>query len=276
MKKITLLLTAALILHLLPAHAIAEFYLKINRSGRYTVQFADQRQFTPSNQFRFHDLMAGVCNVQVTDDYTQRIVYSGSVTLSDGYRTVAELDNYGTIRVIQNIQIRQTAWYLDDYPNYGNNGIGYGNGIGWNNNNNYNGQYGGYGSGWGTGYGDTYSGNSWSYNNGGSNSNWNSNNSSNWNNGTDESTFRQLKDYVSKQSFDSNKLSAAKESSRTHRLKSSQVAELCKLFSFDDNRLEYAKYAYDYVTDKSNYFLVNNTFSFSSNSDELRTYIAGR
>lgn len=264
MKKIALLFAAALLLHLLPAHATAEFYLKINRSGRYTVYFADQKQYTISNQFRFFDLAAGMCNLRIVDEFSKVNIFNGTVTLTEGVRTVAELDNFGAIRVIDNIQVQHNVWYLDSYPYMNNNS--WSNNSNWNNGNNWNNWNGNnwsgnYGNGW-----NGYNGND-QCGNGGSN---------NWNNqvtAVDDNTFRSLKDYVSKQSFDNSRLSAAKEVTRSNRLKSSQVADLCRLFSFDDNRLEYAKYAYDYVIDKNNYYQVNNTFSFTSNADELRAYI---
>jgi hypothetical protein len=278
MKKIVLLLTAAIVLHLIPANATAEFYLKVSRTGKYSVQFADQNQSTPSGQFRFHDLMAGICSIKVIDTYTNRVIYNGSVTLNDGYRTVAELDNFGTLRVLQNIQVRQVAWYMDEYPNY----YAYGNGT-YNNgsyNNGYNNGYGynTYDPNCGTGNNGSWNNQNTYYWNNGSGSNGSNNNWNSWGQGnvTDDNTFRNLKDYVSRQSFDSSKLSAAKEVTQNNRLKSSQVADLCKLFSFDDNRLEYAKYAYNYVSDKGNYYLVSNTFSFSSNADALRSYTSGQ
>lgn len=266
MKKIVLLTAAALLLRFMPAHATAEFFLKINRSGRYSVYFADQRQYTPANQFRFFDMNAGTSSIKVIEEYTNRVVYTGAVNLSNGYRTVAELDYNGNLRVLETIQVQQTNWYNSCPGNYYSNG-NYGN-------NNWNTGWGNTGSQYGT-TGSTSNSNTYSYNSTGWNGNYGSNSSSNWNNGAvDDNSFSGMKDYVQRQSFDSDKLNAAKEVSRTNKLKSSQVADLCKLFSFDNNRLEYAKYAYDYVVDKNNYYLVSNTFSFSSNANELRDYIA--
>lgn len=268
MKKILLISAAVFLIHLLPVHATAEFFLKINRTGRFTVYFADQKQSTPSNQFRFFDMNGGLSNIRIVEDFTNKVIFNGNVTLNNGYRTVAEFDVFGTLRIIDNIQVQQTVWYMDYYPGIQNM---YSNNTG-NWNNNWGGYTGNNPNTW------NYNNNSgWSGTNNNNNNGWNNNwnNTGSWNNqGVDDHNFNGMRDYVKNQNFDSDKLSAAKEISRTNQLRSSQVAELCKLFSFDNTRLEYAKYAYDYVTDKGSYYLVSNTFTFSSNANELRDYIA--
>ena len=55
-----------------------------------------------------------------------------------------------------------------------------------------------------------------------------------------------------------------------------QIIQIANLFSFEDNRLEFAKYAYDFCIEPRNYFKVNGIFSFSSNADELSEYVQSR
>jgi hypothetical protein len=45
------------------------------------------------------------------------------------------------------------------------------------------------------------------------------------------------------------------------------------LFTFEDNKLEVAKYAYRKTVDNRNYVMVNDAFTFSSSRDELAKYI---
>ena len=52
--------------------------------------------------------------------------------------------------------------------------------------------------------------------------------------------------------------------------------QIANLFSFDDNKLEFAKFAYDYCIEPRNYFKLNGIFSFSSNADELSDYVQSR
>ena len=51
------------------------------------------------------------------------------------------------------------------------------------------------------------------------------------------------------------------------------LARMASVFSFDDKRLDFLRYAYAYCTDKERYPLLKNCFTFSSNYDELMRYI---
>lgn len=43
--------------------------------------------------------------------------------------------------------------------------------------------------------------------------------------------------------------------------------------TFDNGKLKFAKYAYDYVTDPGNYFMERKTFTYSSSVHGLENYI---
>jgi hypothetical protein len=87
--------------------------------------------------------------------------------------------------------------------------------------------------------------------------------------------FAALKSSISSKSFEDSKLAIAKQGINTNCLLSSQVKEIMQLFSFEDTKLELAKYAYGYTFDTGNYFKVNDAFTFESSIDELNTYISG-
>jgi hypothetical protein len=53
----------------------------------------------------------------------------------------------------------------------------------------------------------------------------------------------------------------------------SQIKDVMEAFSFENNKLEIAKYAYQYTVDKREYFTLADCFSFSNNKDELMKYI---
>ncbi len=76
--------------------------------------------------------------------------------------------------------------------------------------------------------------------------------------------------------FDSEKLERAKRISDNNTLTSAQIKRMLKAFDFDSKRLEFAKYAYDNVYDKGMYFLVSESFDFSSSGKQLDNYIASR
>ncbi len=91
----------------------------------------------------------------------------------------------------------------------------------------------------------------------------------------DERTFADMRNHIAAQSFDNRKLEVARSMTRDLYLSADQVAEICRLFSFDNNRLEYAKFAYDYTLDRALYYKVSATFTFASNARALEQYIQG-
>lgn len=90
------------------------------------------------------------------------------------------------------------------------------------------------------------------------------------------SDFSAAKASVNKQSFSDSKMKTAKQFTKANCLSVNQIKEIMNLFSFDDDKLEYAKYAYDYCVDKNKYFMLAEEFSFSSSSDSLNDYIDGK
>jgi hypothetical protein len=85
--------------------------------------------------------------------------------------------------------------------------------------------------------------------------------------------FEILKEQVKRNSFDTGKMDAAKSATSGNVLTAAQVAELARLFNFDNNRLEYAKFAYQYTYDKQNYNAVSNAIAFESNRKELEKHV---
>ena len=88
--------------------------------------------------------------------------------------------------------------------------------------------------------------------------------------------FQKFITSLKNESIDGNKLTMAKSFVKSNTLSAEQIAQISRQLSFDSNRLEFAKYAYDYSFDKSNYFLLKDTFSFSSNYNNLLKYIESK
>lgn len=78
------------------------------------------------------------------------------------------------------------------------------------------------------------------------------------------------------QGFSDTQLKTAKQIAGSNCLSTNQISEICKVFGFEETKLDFAKFAYDHCTEPKNYFKINNVFSFSSSSDELNEYIQGR
>ena len=80
---------------------------------------------------------------------------------------------------------------------------------------------------------------------------------------------------INSKSFESDKLTIAKQILGSNCMTCEQIKQIMLLFSFEDSRLEFAKYAYGYVYDPGNFYKLNDAFTFSSSIDELNDYING-
>jgi hypothetical protein len=85
--------------------------------------------------------------------------------------------------------------------------------------------------------------------------------------------FGKMKESVEAKPFSETKMSTAKVATKNNCLSVNQIKEICKLFSMDEDKLAYAKYAYDFCTEKGNYYQVSDVFSFSSSADELNAFL---
>ncbi|PKP04293.1 MAG: hypothetical protein CVU11_05310 [Bacteroidetes bacterium HGW-Bacteroidetes-6] len=91
----------------------------------------------------------------------------------------------------------------------------------------------------------------------------------------DQGAFMQAKSSIQAKSFDDSKLIIAKQVLASNCMLCSQVKELMMLFSFEDSRLDFAKFAYGHTYDIGNFYMVNDAFDFESTIDELNNYING-
>lgn len=94
-------------------------------------------------------------------------------------------------------------------------------------------------------------------------------------NPANDPAFQQFLIMLDNESFDSNKLEAAKSYTDKTQLSAQQITDISKKFTFDSGRLEWTKHAYSKCYDKANYFLLKSTFAFSSNYSALEDYIEG-
>lgn len=95
----------------------------------------------------------------------------------------------------------------------------------------------------------------------------------NYGNNTNQQYFNQFLQIIRNESFDNNRLKTAKQYAMQNKLYAEQIAQIAATFSFDSNRLDFAKAAYNNCIDKGNYFLLQPTFSFSSNYNNLMKWI---
>lgn len=89
-----------------------------------------------------------------------------------------------------------------------------------------------------------------------------------------QTSFNKMKASVEAKSFSDTKMSTAKVATKNNYLSVSQIKVIAGLFTMDDDRLTYAKFAYDYCVDKANYYQVSDVFKFSSSTDELNAFLS--
>ncbi len=90
----------------------------------------------------------------------------------------------------------------------------------------------------------------------------------------DMNSFGDAKKTIGNASFEDTKLSTAKSILSANCVTTDQVIAICKMFSYEASKLDFAKFAYSKTTDKGNYFKVANVFSFDASKTELNEFIA--
>lgn len=88
--------------------------------------------------------------------------------------------------------------------------------------------------------------------------------------------FGDARQGIEAKSFEDSKMTTAKQIGRDRCFTAEQVKGIMGLFSFEDSKLEFAKYAYERTYDVGNYYKVNDAFTFESSIDELNSYIEAR
>jgi hypothetical protein len=91
-----------------------------------------------------------------------------------------------------------------------------------------------------------------------------------------QSEFADAKKSIESKSFEDSKMTTAKQIGRDRCFTVDQVKGIMSGFSFEDTKLDFAKYAYDRTYDIGNYFKVNDSFTFESSIDDLNRYIQSR
>ena len=88
--------------------------------------------------------------------------------------------------------------------------------------------------------------------------------------------FNDAKKSISSKSLDDSKLAIAKQVTSANCLLTTQVKDIMILFSFEETKLQYAKYAYQYTFDLGNFYKVNDAFKFEMSINELDEFISSK
>lgn len=81
---------------------------------------------------------------------------------------------------------------------------------------------------------------------------------------------------LSNEKFDDTRLTLAEQIVSNNPMTVSQIAQICRQFSFESNRLEFAKYAYPFCIEKHKYYMLNEVFTYDSSKQELNEYLQGK
>lgn len=85
--------------------------------------------------------------------------------------------------------------------------------------------------------------------------------------------FEMMKERVKQNTLETGRLETAKMMTRENVLTAIQVAEIARLFTFDNSRLDFAKYAFDYTYDREAYNVVGDALTFQKNKEDLQQFI---
>jgi hypothetical protein len=89
-------------------------------------------------------------------------------------------------------------------------------------------------------------------------------------------SFSDLKGSINNRAFESGNIATVKTAIDANYFTSEQVKEILGFFTFEDTKLDIAKYFYKKVCDKNNFFKVYDAFDFDSSIQELKNYISGK
>ena len=87
--------------------------------------------------------------------------------------------------------------------------------------------------------------------------------------------FDEAVNLLSKESFDDTRLTTAKQIVANNPMTVNQIAQICRLFTYENNKLEWAKFAYPYCVEKNKYYMLNDVFTYDSSKQELNEFIKG-
>jgi|LakMenEpi03Aug12_release.lakeMendotaPanAssembly.Ray.scaffolds.fasta_scaffold04126_12 hypothetical protein len=90
------------------------------------------------------------------------------------------------------------------------------------------------------------------------------------------SSFSSAKTNIESKSFEDTKLTVAKQVTKANCMTTAQIRDVMQLFSFEETKLDYAKYAYDFCFNQGDYYEVNDAFTFESSIDELNTFLESK
>jgi len=91
-----------------------------------------------------------------------------------------------------------------------------------------------------------------------------------------EIDFREALRTIKSKDWDDTKLKIAKQVVSSNCLFADQVRDVAELFEWEDNKLKFAKFAYQYTYDRGNYFKVSQVFEWEDTIEKLTDFISNQ
>ena len=218
------------------AYGYAEVFLRIPEQGYFSIEIGDQKISNASGKFRFFDLMPGNNVISIYE--RNFLVYRTRINIKNNTRLVLDYFTHQGLYLLGTYNLRNN--YGNVWNDTWNSPYGNGNGNSWDPYDDYQNDY---------GYGDTYG------------------------NVMSDREFSSFLQMLKKQSFDDRRLDFLKSQLSRTDFNTRQIKSIMKEFSFDKNRLEFAKMAYRNCVDKRNYFELYDAFDFESYARELNKFV---
>ena len=275
MKKIfTIFASLFLTLALFAATPRPTTSITIQSADRNDIRVViDGRRFEPNDNFmRIRGIQPGYHQLKIYRErnsgrftiFGQRydMVYNSSLYVRPQSNLMINIDMYGRAQVIENRSRNRNNDWDNSWGNQNGRDFDYDNGRNSGdygdrdrNGNNNDGRWGNQdrNGGWDRGNGG--------YGNG------------SYNNAMNDYDFSRALNSLNMQRDQFRKIDAAKQIISTNFFTSVQVRQMLQSFSFENDKLDLAKMAYDKTVDKQNFYMVNDAFQYSSSKDELARYI---
>ncbi|ATA78046.1 hypothetical protein CGC47_03165 [Capnocytophaga canimorsus] len=198
----------------------AEVFIRIPERGRFTVQLGDQEMTSSTGMFRFFDVP--VSNQKLTIFYGRNLIYRVTIYPKNETRLLLDFFSNGGLFLLDELELRTNQ--------------------------------------------QNYYGNRWS-------DIWNQFYGKRIMKGNDFEQF--FKNYC-REPFDDDKMKYYQMLKGTTVFTTQQIGQLMEQLSFETNRLSLAKEATDEVVDPQNLYMLYDFFQFKSTADRFRDYLINK
>lgn len=95
--------------------------------------------------------------------------------------------------------------------------------------------------------------------------------------GVSDNEFQEIVATIKAQSFENTQVTMAKQIVRTKQCFTTlQIKQLLEVFTFENTKLDMAKYCFGYCVDRGDYYKINSVFTFSSSVEDLTNFISSQ